>query len=55
MKIKFKTGEEITMEYDSSSFDGDSTSILTLYKEDEDGEDQQVAMINLNEVLYTEE
>jgi len=55
MKIKFKTGEEVIIEYDSSSFEDNSTNVLTLYKEDEDGEDEQVAMINFNEVLYTEE
>ena len=56
MKIKFKTGDEVTIEYDSSSFEDDtSDGILTLYKEDKDGKDEQVAMVNFNEVLYTEE
>ena len=52
MKIKFKTGEEVTIDCDSSNFEDE---VLTLYKEDKDGEDEQVAMINFNEVLYTEE
>ena len=52
MKIKFKTGDEVTIDCDSSDFEDE---VLTLSKEDKDGDDELVARINFNEVLYAEE
>jgi len=51
MKIKFKTGDEVTIECDSNDLEDD---VLTLSKEDKDGDDVSVAMINFKEVLYVE-
>ena len=52
MKIKFKNGEEVTIDCDSNDLED---NVLTLSKEDKDGDDVSVAMINFNEVLYIEE